>query len=161
MFHCPCTIALSGVSGSGKTHLTYKIIEDKDFLFNEKITKVLYAYSVWQPFYMKMEQDLKINFLEGLPTIEYLNNFTDGQTNTILVLDDMMESVVKSSEIENIFTKLSHHKKINLIYITQNIYCQGKHSPCQKRRGLRTAQTEANDQCLLRISTGFSFPETW
>ena len=80
MFHCPCTIALSRVSGFGKTHLTYQIIEDKDFLSNEKITKVLYAYSLWQPFHVKMEQDLKINFHEGLPTIEYLNNLTDGQT---------------------------------------------------------------------------------
>ena len=128
MFHCPCAISISGVSGSGKTHLTYKILKYKEYLFNETIEKVLFAYTVWQPFYNEMEKELKIQFIEGLPTIEYLNEFTNGETNTILVLDDMMNNVVKSTEVETIFTRLSHHRKINLIYINQNIYCQGKNA---------------------------------
>ena len=128
MFHCPCAVSISGISGSGKTHLTYKIIENRSYLFNEEIKKVLFAYSIWQPFYSKIETELNVQFIEGLPTIDYLNDFTNGEYNTILILDDLMNQVVKSTEIETVFTRLSHHKKINLIFINQNIYCQGKNS---------------------------------
>ena len=39
-----------------------------------------------------------------------------------------MNECVKSTQVETIFTRLSHHKQINVIYINQNIYSQGKNS---------------------------------
>ena len=47
---------------------------------------------------------------------------------TVIVYDDMMESIVKSSDMEQMFTKFSHHKNCTVIYINQNIFCPGKHS---------------------------------
>ena len=127
-FHTPCTIGISGVSGSGKTVLTYKIIENKDILFDNKIEKILFCYGIYQDIYQKMERELDIEFHEGLPTEEYLTEFTDGQTYTLIILDDLMQKCVKSPQVELIFTRLSHHRKITVIFINQNWYCQGKNA---------------------------------
>ena len=39
-----------------------------------------------------------------------------------------MESVTTSSEMENLFVKGMHHRHLSVIFLNQNMYCQGKHS---------------------------------
>lgn len=128
MFKSPCTISISGTTGSGKTVLTYQIINNKDYLFDKKISKILYAFSQWQDIYYKFENELGVEFFEGIPSNEYLTNFSDENEASLLILDDLMNECVKSTQVETIFTRLSHHKQINVIYINQNIYSQGKNS---------------------------------
>ena len=61
------TISIIGISGSGKTVLTYKIIENKDYIFSEKIIIVLLQ---WQDICHKFENELYVKFHEGIPTNE-------------------------------------------------------------------------------------------
>lgn len=128
MFKSPCTISISRISGSGKTVLTYKIIENKDYLFSQKIVKVLYAYTQWQDIYHKFEKELSVDFHEGIPTNEYLSTFSNKNEHSLIILDDLMNECMKSTQVETIFTRLSHHHKINVIFISQNLFCQGKNS---------------------------------
>jgi hypothetical protein len=127
MFHTPCCISFSGMSGSGKTTLLYKILKNRKELFTTPPEKIMYFYGVWQKMFDSMERELPVDFVEGLPAKDIIDEFADG-TSRCIVLDDLMSDVVKSIDMQHIFTRGSHHKNITVIYLNQNMYCQGKFS---------------------------------
>lgn len=127
MFHAPTTITLSGTTGSGKTTLLFKILEHKDELFTVPPHKILYCYGVWQPLFESKEKELNIDFHQGVPNEEMINNFADGKHN-IIILDDLMEQVVKNQQVQLLFTQGSHHKLLTIVYLNQNMFAQGKNA---------------------------------
>jgi len=46
---------------------------------------------------------------------------------TLIVLDDLMDAAY-SKKMSELFTKGSHHRNINLVLITQNVFHQGPSS---------------------------------
>ena len=91
--------------------------------------KILYCYGVWQELFEKMEVEIpSIEFNEGLPTETLIDSITSNQKHNISVLDDLMGDVVKNEGVEHLFTRGSHHRKLTVIYLNQNMFCQGKHA---------------------------------
>ena len=132
----PCNSCVSGVSGSGKTTLVHKILKFKDVIYDTPVHEVLYCMTVDQPLFSEMRQTVPgIKFRRGIPNEEDLNIFTDGSRHCIVVLDDLMEEVVKSVEAQNLFTKYAHNKFISVLYIAQNLYAQGK---CSRNLSMNT-----------------------
>ena len=132
----PSNCWISGVTGSGKTSLVHRMLVHKDELYSQRVHEILYCMSVDQPLYKKMKDTVKgLKFHRGVPTEEDLDEFTDGAHHTMVVLDDLMESVVKSVDVQNLFTKYSHHRNISVIYINQNMYASG---PCSRNLSLNT-----------------------
>ena len=43
----------------------------------------------------------------------------------IIVLDDLMEKIVKSTDMQELFTKYCHHKNITTIMVSQNAFQKG------------------------------------
>ena len=62
-----------------------------------------------------------------LPTLDKVKSLNDGQFHVIM-LDDLMEYIIKSVETQNLFTKYCHHYNITAIFLTQNIFAQGPHA---------------------------------
>ena len=123
----PCNTMIAGVSSSGKTTLVHRILKHRDVMYTIPVRKVMYCMSVDQPLYNKMRKDVPgLQFHRGVPTEEDLDTFTDGTQHCVVVLDDLMEQVVRSVDAQNLFTKYSHHKQISVIFISQNIFAQGK-----------------------------------
>ena len=50
----------------------------------------------------------------------------DADKNDVVVLDDQMLEPGKLEETSNLFTKGSHHRKITVVYIVQNVFDKGK-----------------------------------
>ena len=97
----PCNSCVSGVSGSGKTSLVHKILTYKDHIYDTPVHKVLYCMTVDQPLFAEMRRTVPgLKFRRGIPTEEDLNIFTDGSRHCIVVLDDLMEEVVRSVEAQ-------------------------------------------------------------
>ena len=67
-------------------------------------------------------------------TLEKVQSLNDGLFH-VIVLDDLMEYIVKSVEIQNLFTKYCHHYNITVIFLTQNIFAQG---PCARSININT-----------------------
>jgi len=44
----------------------------------------------------------------------------DGRQPTLLIIDDLMSET--NQLVEDIFTKISHHRNISVIYMTQNVF---------------------------------------
>ena len=84
-----------------------------------------------------------IKFVEGIP--EYLENdfYLDVNILNLIVIDDQMIEAGKDNRIVNLFTKGSHHRNLNVIYIVQNLFHQGK--------GNRSTKKAREPQKLLRF----------
>ena len=122
-----------GSTGSGKTFFVYQLL--KNDMFTKKVSKVLYCYGVYQDFYDTMLLTIpNIMFHEGVPNNEDINQLNDGEFN-IIILDDLMEKIIKNVDTQNLFTKYCHHYNITTIFVTQNIFAQG---PCSRNINLNT-----------------------
>jgi hypothetical protein len=91
--------------------------------------KVLYCYGIYQPLYDEMERELSfITFHRGLPSEDDLEQLSSDISCNLVILDDLMESVTSSSEMENLFVKGMHHRHLSVIYLNQNLYSRGKNA---------------------------------
>ena len=75
-----------------------------------------------------------LEFHEGLPSLEKVQSLHDGKFH-IVVIDDLMECIIKSVETQNLFTKYCHHYNITAVFKTQNIFAQG---PCSRTNNINT-----------------------
>ena len=75
-----------------------------------------------------------LEFHEGLPSLEKVQSLHDGKLH-IIVLDDLMEYIIKSVDTQNLFTKYCHHCNITAVFLTQNIFVQG---PCSQTININT-----------------------
>lgn len=121
----PYSIAKAGSSGSGKTELVYKLLLHADEVFKPKPKNLIVLYSQYQDIYDKvksLKNFEKILFHEG---VDY--DFTN-ISDTLIVVDDQMKEIMQSPKVQDVFTKLSHHKSITIITLVQNLFPTGRFS---------------------------------
>jgi len=63
-------------------------------------------------------------FREGLP--QMTDSVFDGSQPTLLVIDDLMSET--NQLVSDIFTKISHHRNISVVYMTQNVFDKNKYA---------------------------------
>ena len=100
-----------GQTGAGKTQFILRVIKDK--LIEPFPKRIYYMYSTHQDF---MNQHPNIKFIEGLDFSQL-----DTSEPSMLVIDDLVLEC-KNKEVGSAFIMGSHHKKISLFYITQNLF---------------------------------------
>lgn len=83
--------------------------------------RVILHYSEWQSGYKELGKS--IEFREGLPQS---GDYTNDCRPKLLIIDDLMRESSSGSSIVNLFTKGSHHNNLSIIFITQNVFHQGK-----------------------------------
>ena len=115
----PFTATLCGPTSSGKTVWIFRLIEHMDKMIQPPLSKVMYCYGEYQPIFAKYPN---VIFNEGLPDIRQF----DGREPLLLILDDLMDAT--NETVSAIFTKISHHRIISVIYITQNLFPKNKHA---------------------------------
>jgi hypothetical protein len=82
-----------------------------------------------QPLFDQMERELPfIKFHQGLPSEEELTQLAHEGDCNLVILDDLMDSVTSSGEMEKLFVKGMHHRHLSVLYLNQNLYCKGKYS---------------------------------
>jgi hypothetical protein len=92
-----------------------------DELVQPKIDHVIILYKEMQPGYKEMQQlDGRVEEIKGLE----IGNIPLKQ-NTLLIIDDQMTDSMKDKEVQELFISGVHHKSISVIFLTQNLYCQG------------------------------------
>jgi len=125
-----CTsIAVSGTTMSGKSFWTFRLLREKEAMFSSPPEKVLYCYGIYQPLFEKIEQELPfVTFHEGLPSEDTLKEHSSSNSCNLVILDDLMDGVTTSAEMESLFVKGVHHLHLSVLYINQNLFCKGKHS---------------------------------
>jgi hypothetical protein len=120
-FKHPFTCLVAGATQSGKTTWTRRLLNGWKYLINMKKTnklKVLWFHGHKQDIHKKNINDVDIKYLETMPDIEILNN----EKPDIIVIDDLMDKMNDDKDTPILFTKISHHKNISVIYLVQNIF---------------------------------------
>ena len=122
---CPFTMLVSGPSKSGKTTFVKKLLIKRNIIFNKQPGKVYWFYKVHQDINDRMEQLGIVNeFVEGMCTMDWIkDNVTEN--NCTVVIDDM--ALEATDDTARLFSVGSHHFKINIIFLCQNLFTRNKH----------------------------------
>ena len=107
------TITISGPSQSGKTTLVENLVEEREFIFTQPITKVLWCCS-----FIPNTRIEGVTYHSGLPS-DILDLI---QPHSLLIVDDLMNELSNSQLLTSLMTKVVHHLPLTLIFITQNIF---------------------------------------
>ncbi|CAB0040668.1 unnamed protein product [Trichogramma brassicae] len=117
----PWTSILSGPTGCGKTFFVKKFLNNLMRMSDTRFERVILYYSEWQPAYRELGSSLE--FREGLPQT---SDFADDPRPKLVIIDDLMRQSSASGALCDLFTKNSHHNNLSVIFITQNIFHQGR-----------------------------------
>lgn len=91
------------------------------YVCDTKFDRIILHYGEWQTSYTDFGNG--IEFKEGLPQSSDYSG--DKNSKKLIILDDLMRESSNNGVVD-LFTKMSHHCNISVIYITQNLFHQGK-----------------------------------
>ena len=111
------TCIVSGPTGSGKSVFTLKLIEHAREIISPPPERILFCYGEHQKILYNYPG---VDFHDGLPD---LSSF-DEKKRTLLVMDDLMIST--DDRVVDIFTKISHHRNLSVVYLTQNLFYKNR-----------------------------------
>ena len=110
-FKHPFCMMVAGPSRSGKTQWVVQLLQQRGERIDPPVDGVVYCYAHWQDKYDDLQRTVPtIHFHQGPPSLEMISSLRNG----ILVLDDLMERVVKDTNLMSVFTEGSHHKNISV-----------------------------------------------
>ena len=118
-FQHPFTCLCAGPTGSGKTSLVKRIIEQQ--AIEPTPQHILWLYAQDQPLYQSMKG---VTFYQGIPdNIE--DRFNPKKPN-LLIIDDLMTECHSDERMTRLFSVGSHHKNLSIIFIVHNLFHQGR-----------------------------------
>lgn len=103
----------------GKTTWIKTLLTHRDSMITPAPEKVYFCYSEWQQTYSEIGD---VEWHEGPITPEIL----DPNIRNLVVYDDLIHQMDDS--MCAMFTKISHHRNCDVIFITQNLFQQAKQS---------------------------------
>ncbi len=101
------SICVSGSTGSGKTRWVHRfLLHLTDIYSGDPPERIMYCYGIYQPLFDEMERTVP-NFVsrKGIPSEVEIDEFCDGRSHVLLILDDLMHSVVQNPDMELLFTQ--------------------------------------------------------
>ena len=124
-FRQPVSLSITGTTGAGKTSWIYKFLQNLPQMFENAAPKqVLYCYGIYQELYSKMEKEFDfITFHEGIPNKETVYALV---APSMIILDDLCHIVCKNTDMELLFSQVSHHRNISVCLMKNNLFYQGK-----------------------------------
>ena len=158
-FKHPFTMIVAGPTRSGKTTWVAKLIQNRLRQIKPTPSRILWCYMHWQPMYTNLKKLMpEIIWGDALPTEETFSSYS----NSLVILDDMMDDVVSDSSMMKVFTERSHHQNISVIFMTQNIFHQGK---AARTISLNTQYMvlfeNARDRQQIKTLAKQMYPEDW
>ena len=139
-FILPFRTILSGSSGAGKTYFAEKLLQNN--CFERELEYIYYFHPCYldeAPVNWHETMNIPVSYQTGLPTLELL---TSMPSNSVVVLDDLMDKCCSSETIDHLFRVISGKRKLSVMIMTQNYFAQGKYG--------RNIRNSCNYTVLLR-----------
>ena len=113
-------MALVGPSGTGKTHLIFRMLQGHTFY--PKVEPIYFFYKEYQHLFDKVSKILQIQFIK-FSSFDVINDLS----NCWLVFDDSCEEIYNDKEFVKIATS-GRHRKLHVIFVKHNLFHQSKWS---------------------------------
>jgi len=112
-----------GPSGSGKTHFVCKLLQNEN-LFKHKFKSIYWHQGGGG------ESGATNDEMCLLSNIKYIEGFDENWSSRlskgdVIIIDDLYQEANKEVEFNNLFTKISRHREVTVIFLTQNLFHQG------------------------------------
>ena len=119
---CPARITIVGASGSGKSEITRRLIEN-EYMFKIPFESVLYFYNEENSTIKKIRQNPKVELKQGFDYDMILEKPKTGG-HFLVVIDDHMTASIYH-HLAEIFAVKSRALNFSVILITQNLFTKG------------------------------------
>ena len=117
-FEHPFTFMIAGMTGSGETAWVRALLQQASETIYHPPERIVRCYSQWQPAYTQMLVAMShIEFVKGIPTALEQDSYFDVNKLNLIMFDDEMIDASKDKRIVNLFTRGSHYRNLNVIYI--------------------------------------------
>jgi len=102
--------------------------------------EIVWAYGEWQNSYSDLGKVPNLKFVEGIPDMAMLK--AGKERRKLVICDDLMQELSKGkkAELNNLFSRGSHHWNVGVIHIVQNLFFNN----------LRTARINSHYIVLLK-----------
>jgi hypothetical protein len=124
-FSSPASILLAGVTMSGKTSFVIKLLENREKMFSEPPSKIMFCYMAWQSAFERLKSIPSLELHEGLPERSHITELGLEKGHKIVIFDDMMREIVTDVNIQDYVTISSHHNNMSIVLLIQNVFAQG------------------------------------
>ena len=130
-FKTPFAMCVSGASMSGKSEFIAKLIINRRLLFDVEFEQIFYCAPETlvlrhNPIFEKIRESFpSAQLVNGLPDVSKLNLTLDNSFK-LVVIDDLMESFLRSEAMVRLLSVECHHFNITIIYTLQNFFAQSK-----------------------------------
>lgn len=125
-FKTPTSFAVIGGTMSGKTHFVWNLLKSGSEMFDVAPSKIIYCYMEEQPIVDDMKSSLSdFDTYKGLPSREEIKEWSEDSPHTVIILDDMIHLVTKSSDALYLFQTMVSHSKVTAFLLSQNLYPPG------------------------------------
>jgi energy-coupling factor transporter ATP-binding protein EcfA2 len=105
-------LIIFGKTGGGKSTFVRNLINHRDIIFREKVTKIIYAYQYAQPWFEELANE--VEFTTIIP------DHIDPIGHNVLVVDDAREQDFEA--ISQWFLRGARHSKTTIIFIYQSVF---------------------------------------
>ena len=112
---------VAGPTSCGKTAWVLKLVQNASQMIDPPPSRINYCYGEHQPIF---DNYPSVIFREGLP--QMTDSVFDSSLPTMLIIDDLMSET--NQLVADIFIKISHHRDISVIYMTQNVFDKNKYA---------------------------------
>ena len=147
------SMIIAGPTQAGKTTFVHGLLNVRHLIFRDQPISHIYWVCNEVPTYGKR---VDVEYMVGIPE----GGFDFVKYNSIVVIDDLMEEAKGSLAVTNLFTKVTHHRNVFAIYITQNYFSQSK-DQVTRRRNCQYVTLFKNpaDISQVRVIASKMFPE--
>ena len=111
---------------SGKSEFVFDLIKNKDLMIDKPPTRIVYCYGAWQKKFASVQEECGVEFIKGLAEVLDNDEFFNPAVPTLLIIDDLAQTVADDTRCSKLFTQGIHHLNVSVILIMQNLYKQGK-----------------------------------
>lgn len=122
-FKAPFTAVLAAPSCSGKTTWVLKLLRFLPEIVDGDIHHIVWCYGEEGAIPPEVASDDNIRKFEGVPTED------SGilVPKTLILVDDLMHEAYNET-ISKVYTRISHHREVSMILISQNVLFQSPHA---------------------------------
>ena len=109
---------------SGKSEYVFNLVRNKEKMLDNAPDRIVYCYGEFQEGFTDLQTQVpSLELIHGLGPVLDDDHFFS--VPTLLILDDLAQEIADDKRASKLFTQGIHHKKVSVLFITQNLYKQG------------------------------------